>query len=127
MPDSLEPKSDPISVLVVEDEAVLAIDLQQTLEEEGYRVLGPVGRVDRALSLLEHETPDVAVLDLNLQGHPATAVAERLRALGVPFVVASADASVVGGDAVFAGARGIVKPIRNAELLSALRQAVAHR
>lgn len=124
MPDSTEPEPGSLAVLVVEDMSVIALDLQMRLEDAGYRVLGPVGRVDRALSMLERETPDVAVLDLNLQGEPATAVAKRLKALGVPFIVASGDASIVGGDAAFAGAQGIAKPIQTDELLAALGQAV---
>lgn len=112
-----------ISVLVVEDEFVIALDIQTMLEKEGHQVLGPVGSVEQALGLLERVQPDVVVLDLNLRGQPSTPVAERLRELCIPFVIASADASVVGGNAIFAGAQGIAKPIKERDLLAALQRA----
>ena len=54
------------SVLVVEDEALIAMDLQSLLEEAGYRVLGPANSTTSALALLDHDEPDVALLDVNL-------------------------------------------------------------
>ena len=113
----------PFSVLVVEDEPMIAMDIQMMLEQQGLRVLGPVGTVERALGLLERALPDVAVLDLNLRGRLVTPVAERLRNLGVPFIIASADPSVAGSEAVFAGAQGIGKPIQEQHLLAALHHA----
>lgn len=113
-----------ISVLIVEDEFLIALDLQAMLEKQGHQVLGPVGRVEQALKLLMRVQPDVAVLDLNLYGQIATPVAERLRELRVPFIIASADASVVNGNAVFAGIKRITKPIQQKHLLSALQSAL---
>ena len=77
-------------VLVVEDEALLALDLELTILRHGWRVLGPAGTVEEALELLKVETPDVALLDVNLRGTMVTPVALELRARGVPFVLASA-------------------------------------
>jgi DNA-binding response OmpR family regulator len=87
-----EPPSRGRLVLVVEDEALIALDLEARLGRHGWRVLGPAATVAQALRLLEdgEVLPDVALLDVNLRGEAATAVAERLRALGVPFVVTSA-------------------------------------
>ena len=56
----------PVSVLVVEDEALIAMDLQMLLEDAGYRVLGPANSTESALKILEKETPDAALLDINL-------------------------------------------------------------
>src|SRR5258706_16357534 len=53
-------------VLVVEDEALIAMDLQALLEEAGYRVLGPANSSGAALALLDSDEPDVALLDVNL-------------------------------------------------------------
>ena len=86
MPTAERPPRGPL-VLVVEDELLLAMDLELTLEQHGYRVLGPAGTVAEALRLLEGETPQVALLDLNLKGEMATPVAGRLRAMGVPFML----------------------------------------
>jgi CheY-like chemotaxis protein len=77
-------------VLVVEDEFLLALELELLLGRHGYRVLGPASTVAEALRLLEGATPDAALLDVNLRGEMVTPVAEALRALAVPFVLASA-------------------------------------
>ena len=54
------------TVLVVEDEALIALDLQALLEEAGYRVIGPASSPAAALQLLNQSDPDVALLDVNL-------------------------------------------------------------
>ena len=75
------------SVLVVEDEYLLAIDVVQRLHQEGAKVLGPVGAVDDALDLLDAtEALDGAVLDINLSGEMVFPVADALQERGVPFV-----------------------------------------
>ena len=53
---------------MVEDEALIAMDLQSILEEAGYNVLDPVGAVAKAFAFLEGSTPDLALLDVNLGG-----------------------------------------------------------
>jgi PAS domain S-box-containing protein len=73
-------------VLVVEDEALTAMALQQLLEDAGYIVLGPVGRVEDALDLLRSSPPDAAVLDVNLFGATVDPVAKMLEDMGVPFL-----------------------------------------
>ena len=73
-------------ILVVEDEALTAMALQQLLEDAGYIVLGPVGRVEDALDLLRSGPPDAAVLDVNLFGATVDPVAAMLEDMGVPFL-----------------------------------------
>lgn len=114
-----------VSVLVVEDDLLIALDLQMMLEDAGHHVLGPVDTVEKALSLLERVQPDVVLLDLNLRGKLATPVAERLRTLGIPFIVASADASVVRGEAAFAGVVELTKPVQPSHLLAAVDNAAS--
>jgi CheY-like chemotaxis protein len=77
-------------VLVVEDNSVIALEIETALAEGGFRVLGPAYTVPQALALLEEGRPDFAVLDYNLAGQPVIAVGARLRELGVPFVLTSA-------------------------------------
>ena len=62
------PPPDGRLVLVVEDEFLIALDLELLLRRHGWRVLGPAATVDQALRLLRGETPDVALLDVNLRG-----------------------------------------------------------
>jgi CheY-like chemotaxis protein len=77
-------------VLVVEDETITALMIEAELLDEGAVVIGPAATVQQALALLKHHTPDVATLDLNLNGVPSTEVANALDALHVPFLLASA-------------------------------------
>ena len=76
-------------ILVVVDEALVAMLVEDALEEAGFGVIGPVRSVGQALETLEAERPDAAVLDLNLAGENSVAVADALVARGIPFVVAT--------------------------------------
>ena len=80
-------------VLVVEDEALVAMLVEDGLLEAGAEVVGPAASVGEALRLIEEVASDgglsAAVLDLNLNGEVVSAVADRLAALGVPFLFAT--------------------------------------
>jgi CheY-like chemotaxis protein len=73
-------------ILIVEDEFLIALFLQETLEDEGCRIVGPAGRVSEAVLLVRRGGIDAAVLDAGLDGEPVTAVADALEAGNVPFV-----------------------------------------
>jgi CheY-like chemotaxis protein len=111
-------------VLVAEDEFLLALELELLLEGHGYRVLGPASTVAGALRLLAAERPDVALLDVNLRGETVTPVAEALRTLAVPFVLASAYDRPDLVAAELAGAPNVGKPTNERRLLAALAQMV---
>lgn len=109
------------TILIIEDEFIIAMDLKVMLERLGWRVLGPVPRVAQALRLLEDELPTVALLDVNLGDHLVTPVAEALRSRGVPFAVASAyDKPELVGGAVLVGAPNAGKPTSEWSLLEVL-------
>ena len=87
-----EPHSNSLAgtrVLVVEDEYYLADDLSRALSRAGAEVVGPVGSIDEADCKVREGAFDCAVLDMNLRGDFAFAVAERLGGAGIPFVVAT--------------------------------------
>ncbi len=86
-------------ILVVEDEYLLAVELQEELHDAGAIVLGPVGSVADALVLLDAWTRvDGAILDVNLGGETAFPIAERLLERGIPFVFATGyDANAIPG------------------------------
>ncbi|WP_091966696.1 response regulator [Bradyrhizobium shewense] len=75
--------------MVVEDEYLIALELDTQLRAAGYRVIRPVPDVDGALKLLRADRPDAAILDVNLAGEWVTPVAQALRAMSVPFILAS--------------------------------------
>ena len=74
-------------VLVAEDEAVESLMIHDLLTESGFVVVGPAVSTKEALSLIEQEAVDCAVLDIKLVDGPSPAVAEALAARGIPFVV----------------------------------------
>jgi CheY-like chemotaxis protein len=74
-------------ILVVEDEFLLAMELELLLQQRGCVVVGPASSIDHALALIDGEPPDAALLDVNLKGRRATPVAAALMARGVPFVL----------------------------------------
>jgi len=82
-------KAVPDRILVVEDEAIVAMLLEDMLAELGYEVVGPVTRLDRALDLARGAAIDAAVLDVNLNGRDTYAVADALSARAIPFVFAT--------------------------------------
>ena len=80
-------------VLVVEDEALVSMLLEDELRDAGVEVLGPAPTVREALRLVEAAAAggglSAAVLDINLDGRHVAPVADRLAALGVPFLFAT--------------------------------------
>ncbi|TSD90835.1 response regulator [Mycobacterium sp. KBS0706] len=90
------------TILIVEDEFLIAMDLEMILRRHGWLILGPAATVAEALRLLQAELPSVAILD-------------------VPFVVSSAyrQPEAVGGE-ILAGATNVGKPVDECRLLAAL-------
>lgn len=76
-------------LLVVEDEALIAMALAQDLGKLGWDIVGPAATVGEARRLLADTLPDAAVLDVNLRGELVYPLAEWLRARRVPFVFCS--------------------------------------
>ena len=84
--DSSKRLLDGLSVLVVEDEAIISFLLEDMLGELGAAQIRHAGSVGAALKALDDKMPDLAVLDVNLGGERVYPVAERLDAAGVAFV-----------------------------------------
>jgi CheY-like chemotaxis protein len=78
-------------IMIVEDEALVALMVEDLLTDFGCRISGSFGAVDEALAYLSQAAAalDGAVLDVNIGGTMVFPVAERLRAAGVPFVFAT--------------------------------------
>ncbi len=116
-----------LTVLVVEDEALIAMDIEMMIEEHGYDVLGPANSVDRALKLLEKTRPDVGLLDANLNGETIVPVARRLRSLNIPFALISAYESLdFLESADLTDVENIGKPFNEYRLLTGLKRAFEH-
>ena len=76
-------------VLVLEDEALIGLNLRDDLQDAGYRVEGPFTTCAAALSWLETATPDTAILDAALKDGPCREIALELGRRDVPFIIYS--------------------------------------
>lgn len=75
-----------LRLLVVEDEYLIAEDLSRILRSLGIEVVGPTGKVDRAIALTEQEALDGALLDVKLDGNMSLNLADALCNKGVPLI-----------------------------------------
>ncbi|WP_181708387.1 HWE histidine kinase domain-containing protein [Chthonobacter rhizosphaerae] len=107
-------------VLLVEDNALVALDAQIGLEDAGVVVVGPVARLAAAVSLAETAEVDAAFLDVDLHGQPVWEAADVLAGRGVPFAFTTGfEASVVVPDR-FRSVPVVSKPYRASELAGML-------
>ncbi|WP_162914644.1 response regulator [Desertibaculum subflavum] len=104
--------------LVVEDEPLIGMDIALTIEDAGWRVLGPAPSVAAALALLAREKPDIAFVDVHLNRETSGPVVIRLGELGTPVVLTTAypNPTVMGPE--FEGLPLLVKPFDHAALRS---------
>lgn len=107
--------------MVVEDEFLIAMELDALLQDAGFQVMGPVTSVASALDRIKTERPDAAVLDVSLRGEQVAPVAEVLHAMRVPYVLTSAfDTADFASVPVLASARNLGKPTPPGVLVAAL-------
>ena len=106
-------------VLVVEDEALVAMLVEDALLDAGFGVMGPAATVEEAMALLARERPDAVVLDLNLAGETSTPVADVLAERGIPYVIATGYGAS-GLPPGHQGAMVLAKPYDPAELTTML-------
>jgi AmiR/NasT family two-component response regulator len=117
----------PIRVVLAEDEAIIRLDLKETLEEEGYEVVGETGRGDEAVALVRDLDPDLAILDIKMPGMDGLSVAreisaERLCAVLILTAFSQRDLIEQARDA---GALAyLVKPFQRSELVPAIELAI---
>lgn len=76
-------------VLIVEDELMIRMLLEDMLDDLGYSVAAVAGRVDEAVSVAQTAEFDLAILDVNLNGHPVSPVVAVLDARGLPYIFAT--------------------------------------
>ena len=116
-----------IRVVIAEDEAIIRLDLKESLEEEGYEVVGEAGRGDQAIELARELRPDLAILDIKRPGVDGltaarTIAAERLCA--VLMLTAFSQREIIE-EARDAGALAyLVKPFQKNDLIPAIEVAI---
>lgn len=106
------------TILIVEDDPFIAMDLQDTFEYAGYTVLGPVASVTPGLELVNNKKPDAAMLDFNLGRENSLPIAHKLDEKSVPYLFLSGQIDRVVCSGKMAKDKLIAKPF-NAEALVA--------
>jgi DNA-binding NtrC family response regulator len=76
-------------ILIAEDEAMIALDLESMLQDLGCEIIGPVANVEDLVQQFETHHPDGALLDINLRGKQVFAVLPRLLEQGLPVIITS--------------------------------------
>ncbi|MEZ7962731.1 MAG: response regulator [Ilumatobacter sp.] len=117
----------PLRVVIAEDEAIIRMDLRETLQEEGYDVVGETGRGDQAVELVRDLQPDLAILDIKMPGMTgleAAAIINAEKICGVLMLTAFSQREVVE-QARDAGALAfLVKPFQRSDLVPAIEVAM---
>lgn len=116
-----------VRIVIAEDEALIRLDLKETLEEEGYEVVGAVGRGDEAVELVRELHPDLAILDIKMPGLDGISAARQItegRRAAVLILTAFSQRDLVE-QARDAGAfYYLVKPFQKSDLVPAIEVAL---
>ena len=114
-------------VVIAEDEAIIRLDLRETLEEEGYEVVAETGRGDTAVELVREHRPDLAILDIKMPGIDGLEASRAIAAeklCPVVLLTAFSQREIVE-QARDAGALAyIVKPFQKSDLVPAIEVAL---
>ena len=118
---------DPVRIVLAEDEAIIRLDLRETLEEEGYLVVGETSRGDQVLDLVRKLRPDVAILDVKMPGTDGITAASQIRderLCAVLLLTAFSQRDLIARAADAGALAYLVKPFERAELVPAVEVAL---
>lgn len=116
-----------IRVVIAEDEAIIRMDLRETLEEEGYEVVGETGRGDDAVELVRELHPDLAILDVKMPGLDGLSAAEiinREKICGTLVLTAFSQREMVEQARDVGALAYLVKPFQKSDLIPAIEVAI---
>ena len=117
-----------IRIVLAEDEAIIRLDLRETLQEEGYEVVGDVGRGDQAVEMVDSLKPDVAIFDIKMPGMSgleAAKIVSDKKICPVVMLTAFSQREIIQ-QARDAGALAyLVKPFQKTDLVPAIELATA--
>ena len=115
-------------IVLAEDEAIIRLDLRESLQEEGYEVVGDVGRGDKAVELVRVTKPDVAIFDIKMPGMSGLEAAKIVsdeKICPVVMLTAFSQREIIE-QARDAGALAyLVKPFQKTDLVPAIELAIA--
>jgi PAS domain S-box-containing protein len=109
-------------VLIVEDEALIALQIEETVQALGCQVIGIATSVESAFEVLRDQTPDVAILDVNLGKERSDRIAQALLTLEIPFAYCTGYADTADLVEPPGGAERLAKPLDAQLLAGAVRR-----
>ena len=107
-------------ILIVEDEFLMALELERRVRAGGGAVVGPVGSIERGLARVREGELAGALLDVDLNEQPITPLAEALREHGVPFILVTDDGVTVPDEPALRAAPLVTRGTATAELHRAM-------
>jgi response regulator NasT len=120
--------SAPPRVVIAEDEAIIRLDLRETLVAQGYEIVGEAGRGDEAVDLVRDLRPDLVILDVKMPGLDGLSAARLIAAerLAAVLVLTAFSQRELVTEARDAGALAyLVKPFQEKDLVPAIEVALA--
>ena len=115
-------------IVIAEHEAIIRLDLRETLEEDGYQVVGDCGRGDEAVELVKNLRPDVVILDIKMPvmtGLEAARLISDTKICPIVMLTAFSQREIIE-QARDAGALAyLVKPFQKSDLVPAIELAIA--
>jgi DNA-binding response OmpR family regulator len=109
-------------ILIVEDEALTALDIAEAMANAGFRVAGPAATIAAAQRYIAKEQPRLAILDSNLQGEKSTSLAEELASAGTSIVFLTGYETVSDLPPALVGAPVLHKPMASEKLVKIVRE-----
>lgn len=113
------------TILIVDDELFIGLDLEESLREAGASVIGPCMSLRTAMKAAENESFDVAILDIRLGRETSESVADLLASRDIPFLFYSGHKFKEGTRGQALGALLIAKPAPDAALIGAVAELLA--
>lgn len=116
-----------VRVVIAEDEAIIRLDLRETLEEEGYTVVADTGRGDIAVELVRQHQPDVAIFDIKmpgLDGLDAARIVVAEKICPVVMLTAFSQREVIEQARDVGALAYLVKPFQKTDLIPAIELAI---
>jgi len=116
-----------VRIVIAEDEAIIRLDLKETLQEEGYEVVGETGQGDEAIALVRNLHPDLVILDIKMPVVDGLAAAREIDAerLSAVLILTAFSQRDLVEQATSAGAMGyLVKPFQKSDLVPAIEVAL---
>ena len=117
----------PTRVVIAEDEAIIRLDLKETLEEEGYEVVAETGRGDEAVELVREHRPDVTILDIKMPGLDGLSAAREIageRWSAVLILTAFSQRDLIERARDAGALAYLVKPFQKSDLFPAIEVAL---